>query len=76
MSDLQSRSAARLRVAEIRPSVEVAVPAGTSLEKVLGNTSLVGALRGLGPRGCETCISGLEFLVKELDEVTHVEFGE
>jgi hypothetical protein len=59
-----------------KPTIAVAVPAGTNVEKVLQSEALVNAVRGIGPRGCETCISGREFLVNIYEEVTLVEFAE
>jgi hypothetical protein len=68
---------AKLRVVPAsRPTIELAVPPGTSLERALSSEALVSAVRGIGPRGCETCISGREFLVNIYDEVTLVEFAE
>lgn len=52
----------------------MAVAPGTSLEKALQSATLVNVVRGIGPRGCETCISGREFLVNIYEEVTSVEF--
>jgi hypothetical protein len=75
MSELQRVGKVRVVPVE-KPTVEIAVPAGTSLEKVFNSAGLVGAVRGIGPRGCETCISGREFLVNIYEEVTLVEFEE
>jgi hypothetical protein len=75
MSENQRTGKARIVPVE-KPTVEISVPAGTSLDKVFTHAGLVGAVRGIGPRGCETCISGREFLVNIYEEVTLVEFEE
>jgi hypothetical protein len=74
----ESERVAKVRVLHFsdRPTFEVSVPGGTSLEKVFASSALIQAVRGIGPRGCETCLSGREFLVNLYDEVTRVEFEE
>jgi hypothetical protein len=54
-------------------AVEIMVPAGSQLEHVIANEQLVNALRGFLPRGCETCLSGREFIVKTYDDAVTVE---
>jgi hypothetical protein len=78
MPEFNKRAVANVRVLrpENPPTVEIALPAGTSLDSVLANASLIGAVRGLVPRGCETCLSGQEFLLRAYEEVINVEFGE
>ena len=75
MSEYQRAGKARI-VSVDKPTVEISVPAGTSLDKVFNHSDLVNVVRGIGPRGCETCISGREFLVNIYEEVTLVELGE
>src|SRR5262249_42534605 len=68
---------ARVVAAESRPAIELSVPRGTSLEtifKARNAESLAKMIAGLGARGCQTCISGQDFIIRErFEEVIQVE---
>ncbi len=59
---------------DCRPTVEVSVPAGTPFNQIAVNQNLlVDIVRKLGPRGCETCLSGRDILIRErYEEVINV----
>jgi hypothetical protein len=56
------------------PAVAVAIPAGTKLERILSDESLIDGIRKL--RGCETCTSGHPlYITEEYGESVLVDFG-
>jgi hypothetical protein len=54
--------------------VSVAVPAGTSLDKIFVNKALIQGIRG--PGGCQTCLSGKDLHLQQFEEVILVELAE
>ena len=52
--------------------VDLAVPKGTKLEELTKLQSMV--LRQINPRGCQACLSGVHFNIREkLEEVINVD---
>lgn len=72
-----SRSSARLVNADCRSTVEVTIPVGTSFDEIVARPEvLVDAFRKFRPKGCETCLSGRDFLIRErFEDVINVELG-
>jgi hypothetical protein len=77
MSEINDNSVGELRFRHgaKAPVIELALPAGVALEKIFADQRLIDSIRKLGPRGCQTCISGREFLLNSYEEVIRVEFG-
>ena len=72
--DDKSRRAVRVAQAGGRPSVDVSIPGGTNLNRLLADTELISVIRQLHPGGCETCISGQDIFLHQFEEVVLVEF--
>jgi hypothetical protein len=73
----KSEAVARLVDANCRSTVEVAVPVGTNFDELIAKPErLVDIFRQFRPRGCEACLSGRDFLIRErFDDVINVELG-
>lgn len=73
--NVSARANVRVGHTEKGPSLEVGVPAGTSLETIFANADLIAAIRGLRPgRGCPTCTSGVPLnIFEEFEEVVVVD---
>jgi hypothetical protein len=57
---------ARVLNGDCRPTVELTVPAGTPFKSLVVDSGwLLDIVRGLGPKGCEVCLSGRELLIRE-----------
>jgi hypothetical protein len=76
--DERGRATVRVRQTDEGPAVEIGLPAHTSLDAVLVNPDLIGAIRGIRPgRGCEACHSGVPlYIVEEFEEVVLVDLGD
>ncbi len=74
MAEKRSRATARL---VDRSTVEVQVPVGTRFEDLLERPDLlVDIFSKFRPRGCETCLSGRDLVIREMfEDVINVEFG-
>jgi len=77
MPDVSKDASARMLQAECRPTVELEIPAGTPFEAVLRDPDwILEIVKELGPRGCERCLSGRDFLLKErFEKVINVQLG-
>lgn len=77
MAKRTSGASARLLNPECRSTVEVVIPAGTSFDEVLKRPELlVDIFSKFRPSGCQVCLSGRDFLIREMfEEVVNVEFG-
>jgi hypothetical protein len=53
------------------------IPAGTRFDDVVARPELlVDIFTKFRPRGCEACLSGRDFLIREMfEDVVNVEFG-
>lgn len=70
-------ASARLANADCHSTVEVSVPAGTTFDDVLRNPEvLVDVFSKFRPQGCQVCLSGRDFLIREMfEDVINVEIG-
>lgn len=70
----KAQVSARLLNSDCRPTIEVTVPSGISVgELFVEKNWLVDLARKIGPRGCEMCLSGRDFLIRErFDDVINV----
>ena len=77
MAKISSGAAARLVSADCRSTVELAVPVGTTFDDILKQPELlVDIFSKFRPRGCEVCLSGRDFLIREMfEDVINVEIG-
>jgi hypothetical protein len=72
-----SGATARMVNNDCRSTVEVSLPVGTRFEDVVAKPDLlVDIFTKFRPRGCEACLSGRDFLIRErFDDVINVELG-
>lgn len=70
----RAQAVARMVNTDCRPTLEVAVPAGTQFVDIVAQKEwLVDLARKFGPRGCEMCLSGRDILIRErFEEVINV----
>ena len=66
---------ARLADSDCHSTVEVRVPAGTQFDDLVRNPEiLVDVFSKFRPQGCQVCLSGRDFLIREMfDDVINVE---
>lgn len=72
--EFSTEATVRMLHADCRPTLEVAVPAGTPFVELASQKEwLVDLLRKFGPRGCEMCLSGRDIIIRErFDDVINV----
>jgi hypothetical protein len=77
MAEKTRRASARLVDSDCRSTVELQVPVGTRFDEIVANPDrLVEIFSKFRPQGCERCISGRDFLIREyFEDVINVEFG-
>lgn len=70
-----SRIANGVQVARLnKGAVRVAAPEGTSLDDIF-KPKVADAIRRLGRGGCAACISGLDLLLEQFEEVVQVDLA-
>ena len=74
MADQTKGASAKVLNNDCRPTIEVLVEPGIPMKELFATTDwLVDIARKLGPRGCEFCISGRDFLIRErFEEIVNV----